>query len=248
MRYYYDLHIHSALSPCGDDDMTPNNIVNMALLKGLDIIAVTDHNACDNAEAVMKAGQKAGLLVIPGMEIESAEEVHVLSLFPDLESTRRVSRVLREHSMHIRNREEIFGCQRILNEDDEQVGTVEELLITATTLSIEEVFRVVSEAGGLAIPAHVDRSSHSVLSNLGAIPDSIAVVNVELSRDCDAESFFTENPELRQYGVLRDSDAHYLWDISEKENYFETEQLITDVKGVMDLLRRKLPQREGSEA
>ena len=92
MILYYDLHIHTALSPCADNDMTPNNIVNMALLKGLDVIAVTDHNSAENARAVIKAGEKAGLTVIAGMEIETSEEVHVLSLFPSADAAEEVQR------------------------------------------------------------------------------------------------------------------------------------------------------------
>ena len=83
-KYFYDLHIHSVLSPCGDDDMTPCNIVGMSKLLGLDVIAITDHNSTGNAEAVMKCGQAMGLTVVPGMELETREEVHVLMLFEDL--------------------------------------------------------------------------------------------------------------------------------------------------------------------
>ncbi len=239
--------MHSALSPCGDNDMTPNNIVNMAILKNLDIIAVSDHNSAENVRVIMERGARKDLIVVPAMEIETAEEVHVLSLFPDLESCLSVQQQVYEHLPKIKNKEEIFGEQLVLNEEDEEVDRREGLLIVATTLSINEVFSIVNAAGGTAIPAHVDRDSHSVISNLGAIPDELPVVNIELSRNCDRDLFLEKHPELRKYGILRDSDAHYLWDISERENYIETEQPITDVKDVIELLKKPLTGITGTK-
>lgn len=244
MKYYYDLHIHSALSPCGDEDMTPNNIVNMALIKGLDLIAVTDHNAAGNVPAVMEKGRRRQLTVVPGMEIETVENVHVLSLFPDLDSCKAVENKIKENLPFIENKEKIFGRQLLMDADDEITGKIEGLLITATNLSIEEVFKVVEEAGGIAVPAHIDRDSYSILSNLGVIPEDLPVTNIELSGKCDMESFLSEYPELKEFGVLQNSDAHYLWDISERDNYIETEQEISDAKGVIDLLKR-LPALQG---
>lgn len=240
MRYYYDLHIHTALSPCGDNDMTPNNVVNMSLLKGLDIIAVTDHNSVQNAGAVAEAGRKNGLIVVFGMEIETAEEVHVVALFPDRESAYGVQEIIYRHMNGIKNREDIFGEQRILDGQDELQGRVDQLLITAVSLMIEEVFQIVTEAGGVCIPAHVDRDSHSILSNLGMIPEDLAVSNIEISKNCDRVTFLGANPGLKRYGVLRSSDAHYLWDISERENYIETERQIKDAGDVVELLKKPL--------
>lgn len=240
MRYYYDLHIHTALSPCGDNDMTPNNVVNMSLLKGLDIIAVTDHNSVQNAGAVAEAGRKNGLIVVFGMEIETAEEVHVVALFPDRESAYGVQEIIYHHMNGIKNREDIFGEQRILDGQDELQGRVDQLLITAVSLMIEEVFQIVTEAGGVCIPAHVDRDSHSILSNLGMIPEDLAVSNIEISKNCDRVTFLGANPGLERYGVLRSSDAHYLWDISERENYIETERQIKDAGDVVELLKKPL--------
>ncbi len=240
MRYYYDLHIHTALSPCGDNDMTPNNVVNMSLLKGLDIIAVTDHNSVQNAGAVAEAGRKNGLIVVFGMEIETAEEVHVVALFPDRESAYGVQEIIYRHMNGIKNREDIFGEQRILDGQDELQGRVDQLLITAVSLMIEEVFQIVTEAGGVCIPAHVDRDSHSILSNLGMIPEDLAVSNIEISKNCDRVTFLGANPGLERYGVLRSSDAHYLWDISERENYIETERQIKDAGDVVELLKKPL--------
>lgn len=217
--------------------MTPNNIVNMALLKGLDIIAVTDHNSAENLAPVLELGRKRQIIVVPGMEVETAEEVHAVTLFPDLKHALQVQKIVYDHLSEIKNREDIFGEQRILNASDEIVGRVEPLLITAAALSIEDVFRITEEAGGICIPAHVDRSSHSIFSNLGAIPEELPVKNIEISKDCDSASFLEEHPGLADYGILRSSDAHYLWDISERENYIETEKPIADAADVIRLLR-----------
>lgn len=210
MKAFYDLHIHSALSPCADADMTPNNIVNMALLKGLDVIAVTDHNSCGNLRAVTEvAGDN--LLVIPGIEVETAEEVHVLCYFPTVEAAEAMEGCLREHRLPIRNKPEIFGHQWYMNREDEVVGEEEHLLVSATQLSIGEVFRYTAELGGTAVPAHIDRSSYSVISNLGFLPSELLVTAVEITeRNRDLwES------EWGAYTIITNSDAHQLGFIAE---------------------------------
>ncbi|MBO5364465.1 MAG: PHP domain-containing protein, partial [Clostridia bacterium] len=153
MKGYYDLHIHSALSPCGDEDMTPNNIVNMALLKGLDIIAVTDHNSCGNLRAVTEvAGDR--LLVVPGMEIESSEEVHILGYFPTIEAAEKMEELIRRNSTPVKNRPGIFGRQLYFNAEDEIVGEEERLLVMASGLTAKEVFHFVRElARWLKVPS-----------------------------------------------------------------------------------------------
>ena len=120
--YHYDLHIHSCLSPCGDNDMTPNNLVQMALLSGCDVIALTDHNTCRNAPAAMEAGARNGLLVIPGMELCTAEEAHVVCLFETLEGALEFDHYIYENMPHVKNRPEIFGEQRLLDGEDGPVG------------------------------------------------------------------------------------------------------------------------------
>ena len=127
----YDLHIHSCLSPCGDDDMTPGNIVGMSAIKGLDVIAVTDHNSCRNCPAVMKLAKQYGVLAIPGMELTTVEEVHAVCLFPELSAAMEFDRFVYEKLMKFPNREEIFGKQQIMNEEDICIGTEPNLLINS---------------------------------------------------------------------------------------------------------------------
>ncbi len=216
MRFFYDLHIHSALSPCGDTDMTPNNIVNMALLKGLDIIAVSDHNSCGNVRSVQKAAGDR-LLVIPAMELETSEEVHLLCLFPDLESASKMEDAIRSKTPFIKNRPEIFGNQYYFDENDNILGEEESLLVRATGIDIYSAVKMAGELGGVAVPAHIDRSSYSILSNLGFIPPDLKIGAVEITSD--GREAMAE--EYKSLAVLTNSDAHYLWDISERDYFIE---------------------------
>lgn len=226
---YYDFHIHSALSPCGDADMTPNNIVNMAAISGLSAIAISDHNTVGNARAAMKVGESVGVTVIPGMEIETSEEVHILTLYPSIEAAEEAARVVYESLPPIKNRPEIFGEQVFMDEADNILGYEERLLISPTNLSINQVFDLVKSAGGLFIPAHVDRHSYSVLTNLGFIPDDLDIKAIEVSKmTADLSAYLAARPELSRYKILRSSDAHYLQDISPAENTL-------DLKNVWDI-------------
>ncbi len=213
MELYYDLHIHSALSPCGDKDMTPNNIVNMSIIKGLDIIAVTDHNTCGNVRACMEvAGDR--LLIIPGMEIETSEEVHMVCYFPKIENAEAMEKYVKEHMPKIKNDENIFGEQLYMDAEDNITGKEENLLVTATNLDIFEVVEKTKEFGGVAVPAHIDRSSYSVLSNLGFIPPELVFQTVEITAK---NRLKMEEEYGKKYNIISNSDAHYLEDISEPE-------------------------------
>lgn len=212
MKLYYDLHIHSALSPCGDNDMTPNNIVNMSLIKGLDVIAVTDHNSCGNVRAVMEvAGDN--LLVIPGMEVETSEEVHVVCYFPDIESAEAMWEEVKKNMQGVENKEEIFGEQLYMDAEDNVTGKEKLLLVTATKLSIYDVVELARKFNGVAVPAHIDRSSYSVLANLGFMPDDLDVSTIEIT----PKNRQKLQDDYRNYLILSNSDAHYLEDISEPD-------------------------------
>lgn len=232
MKLYYDMHIHSALSPCGDNDMTPNNIVNMSLLKGLDIIAVTDHNSCKNVRAVQKSAD-GRLIVIPGIEVETSEEVHVVCYFSDISACEEMGAVVYEHLPDIKNRADIFGCQYYMNEEDEIVGEEERLLINATTLGIYAVFELAEKLGGIAVPAHIDRNSCSIISNLGFVPPDLKMNTVEITKT-NLEAW---RKEYDGFNILTNSDAHYLENISERENYINL--LSKTTKDVFDFLCKK---------
>lgn len=210
--YYYDLHVHSCLSPCSDNDMTPNNLVNMALLNGLDMIAVTDHNAVGNCRAVMCVGEKNGLIVLPGMELTTSEEIHVVCLFPDLGPAEEFALQVYDSLPPIDNRPDIFGEQFLLDEEDEPVGRLDRLLLNASGFGVYDVPAVVEALGGVAILAHIDRHSNGVLGVLGDIDPMMGYSVAELSSMASAEDYAVRFDFLN---YIQDSDAHHLWDIAE---------------------------------
>ena len=217
---YYDFHIHSALSPCGDKDMTPNNIVNMAAIIGLDVVAITDHNSVGNVRSAMKVGEQVGVKVLAGMEVETAEEIHVLTLYNTIEAAEEVAKAVYNALPDIKNRPEIFGHQFYMDEDDNIVGEEEKLLISPTTIQVEDLQALVKSVGGIVFPAHVDRHSYSILTNLGFIPEDLDIDGIEISKKVgDMEAYLDSRPDLKKYRVLRNSDAHYLADIAEKEAF-----------------------------
>lgn len=215
MNLYYDLHIHTALSPCADNDMTPNNIVNMARLKGLDIIAITDHNSCKNVAACMKCAADTGLTVVPGMEIETCEEVHMLAFFDDTDSLGELEEVVKKSLPNIKNRRDIFGDQFIMDSDDNVVGEIDNLLVTATSLSVDSATNIVRTLGGVIVPAHIDKDAYSILSNLGFIPD-IGITAFEIKNPQKKDAIVQSNG-LADSVIIHDSDAHFLWDIHESD-------------------------------
>lgn len=214
--YGYDLHVHSCLSPCGDNDMTPNNLVQMALLSGCDILALTDHNTCRNAPAAMEAGARCGLLVIPGMELCTSEEAHVVCLFETLEGALEFDRYVYEHMPHVPNRPEIFGEQRLLDGEDTLLEQEQNLLLVSSFISVDQVVALTAAYGGVAFPAHVNRDSYSVIASLGALPPEAGFTAAEVTRDCDLQAFQKLHPELSGLSVFRNSDAHYLESLAEE--------------------------------
>lgn len=198
--------------------MTVNNLLNMAVLKELNLIALTDHNSCKNAPALLKAAQDAPITVLPGMELTTSEEIHVVCLFSTLDAAMEFDAYVWQRLPDIKNKVEIFGDQLILDAQDQIVGQEEKLLVNATTISIAEVPALMRTFGGLCFPAHIDRNSYSILSNLGFIPPEYGFHTVEVAKP---EVFFANGNNLsikECYTVLTSSDAHYLQDISEREH------------------------------
>ncbi len=226
MELFADLHIHSCLSPCGDDDMTPCNIAGMAKIKGLDIIALTDHNTARNLPAIQEACDAYGLLLVPGMEITTREEVHMLGYFPDVQTALDFSSMIKTHLPPKKNKPSFFGYQRVMNSDDEQIDEEDALLIGATDFSLSETAKQVIDYGGVPVPAHINRGSHGLLVNLGMMPETPYFPTVEMWRllPCDEKA-------LEGRHVLHSSDAHYLGDIQEREHALRLEH-----RSVADLL------------
>lgn len=227
MKLFYDLHIHSCLSPCGDNDMTPNNIVNMAKLLGLDVIAVSDHNSAKNLTAIKKIAQEVDMLVIPAIELNSAEEVHILSLFYTFEDALAFSDYIYEHLPNIINKPEIFGEQLVLDENDEKIGEVDKLLINALDIGIDKLIDIISDYNGVLIPAHIDKSSYSIISSLGFIPPDYDFKCVEVKNIDNYKADFKGR-------IISNSDAHYLEHINEPNLYIEAKD--KTIKSVIDAI------------
>lgn len=245
MKVYYDLHIHSCLSPCADEDMTPNNIVNMAMIKGLDLIAVADHNATHNLPAVMAVAKKRDILVIPAMELQTAEEVHLLCLFKSYEAIRRFQAEVDQRLLGIPNHVKKFGSQVVMNELDEPVAELPQALIFSTQLSFEEALHLVRQLEGIVLPAHINRQANGVLAVLGFIPPEANFTAVEISSDEAGSQFLEQYKDRGKYQIIRNSDAHQLMSISEREHYFDIEE--RSIEAVFDYLMKRMKD-EGEKA
>lgn len=217
-KYYYDLHIHSCLSPCGDDDSTPDSIAGMGELNGLELMALTDHNSCKNCPAFFEAAHRHGILPIAGMELTTAEDIHMVCLFGKLSQALAFDEALQSKRIMIKNRKDIFGNQYILDSEDKIIGEEEYLLSNATTLSIDEAPAFVENYGGICYPAHIDRESNGVIAVLGMFPQSpvFGCAEVHLAEkldECEAAS------GINREKLIISSDAHFLWDIKEQNEY-----------------------------
>ena len=216
LELYYDFHIHSCLSPCGDEEMTPQNIVNMAALAGFNIIAVADHNSTRNCRAVAEAAAQAGLLAVPAMELTTKEEVHILCLLPDLDAAEHFGQYVYAKLPDIKNRADIFGRQLCVDAQGQIIGEEDRLLLSATNIGIYDVYDLVKSYGGTAVPAHINRSSFSVISNLGFYDDAMQFPAVELTANCDIAAFKQRHNILLPHIV--NSDAHNLEQIPDAVN------------------------------
>lgn len=220
----YDLHIHSCLSPCGDNDMTPANIVHMSAIKGLDVIAVTDHNTCKNSKAIATMAKKLGITALYGMELCTQEEVHVICLFETVEAAMDFDFFVSRKIIPIKNSVNIFGNQYLYNEYDQIIGEEEILLISATSISFDDVYSIVTSYEGVMIPAHIDKNSNSLLSNLGFIPQDSKFQTVELKNLKNLHELQGKNPYLNKCNIISSSDAHYLEHINEPVNFLYVEE------------------------
>ena len=220
MRYSYDLHNHSCLSPCADNDNTPNNIAGMAFLSGIRIVALTDHNSAKNCPAFFEAAAKYGIIPIAGMELTTSEDIHLVCLFEELSSAMQFDEYLQRRRILIKNRTDVFGEQLILNGEDEVIGHEENLLPNATTVSLDEAPELVKSFGGVCYPAHIDRDANGVIAILGTLPPTPHFGCVEI-RSAEWIDEYKEKYGLSDKTIVISSDAHYLTDINETNHFFE---------------------------
>lgn len=211
-RVFVDLHIHSCLSPCADDDMTPANICGMAHIKGLDAIAVTDHNTARNLPYVKEAADYYHIILLPGLEVTTREEVHLLGYFPTVEAAVEIGEIFSSHLPPMPNQPKFFGNQYVMNTDDEIQAEETRMLIGATDLDLQQCAALIRSHGGLAVPAHINRGSNGLLVNLGMMPDEPVFSTVEVARHLPVAE-----AAVKERVVLYSSDAHQLGAIMEAE-------------------------------
>lgn len=205
----FDFHLHSCLSPCGDGDMTPANIAGMCALAGIQAVALTDHNTCGNCAAFCAAAEALGLLALPGMELTTAEEVHVVCLLPGLDEAAAFSAAVYRRLPDLPNDAGIFGEQIRMDAADGVLGEEPRLLAGAADIGVYDAAALAERYGGVAYPAHIDRPSFSLLSNLGLWDPFMGFRRAELSRSCPPD-ILEKHPDLAGVPTLTGSDAHYL--------------------------------------
>ncbi len=238
-RYYYDLHIHSALSPCADNESTPNSIAGMAKLAGLDIIALTDHNTTRNCPAFFEAAKRYGLIPVAGMELTTSEDIHLVCLFRSLGDAMRFGQRVERSLMPIKNRPDIFGEQLVMDSEDNVIASVENLLSVASDISVNDAPAILSEYGGICYPAHIDRDSNGIIAIFGTLPESPHFNTVEF-RDAANIKEYTEKYGLQEKNTVVNSDSHYLGTINDREHFLEMSSLLTDEDAIRKELIRLL--------
>ena len=207
---FADLHIHTVLSPCAEVEMIPPLIIRRARELGLSLIAITDHNSAENVAAVIEAAEGSGITVLPGVEVQTREEVHLLALFDKVEQALAWQAEVYAHLPDLKNDEDYFGAQFVVDATGEYVRSNERLLLTSTDLSLEAAVVGVRALGGLVIPAHVDRTAFSLIANLGFIPPDLDLPAVEIFRLSQEAEVRQRFPQLKGYTFIRDGDAHRL--------------------------------------
>lgn len=237
LKLAYDLHIHSCLSPCADDSMTPEHIAAMAFFKGLDVIALTDHNSCGNCEIFIKICEEYGILGIAGIEVTTAEEVHAVCLFETVKEALEFGGTIYKRLLKVPNKEEIFGKQVLYK--GENIPTEKEpfLLINATDIFFDSLYEMVEGYNGIMIPAHIDKTTNSLPANLGIIGEENRFVCAEIKHKNKQETLIDQHPYLKKCSFIYNSDAHFLEDISEKINYIKVEE--KSIKAVFKALGKK---------
>jgi PHP family Zn ribbon phosphoesterase len=218
-----DLHIHTCLSPCAHLDMHPQAIIKKALAAGLDLIAICDHNSSENVSYVIEAARGKNISILPGMEITTNEEVHVVALFETLDALASLQENIYLH-LPGENDEARFGVQAIVNEKGEVEGMNERLLIGATTIGLNDTIAFIHKLNGLAIAAHIDRESFSVLGQLGFIDPSAGFDALEITAATGFKKARIKYADLSNYSFILSSDSHFLNDIGKASTKIVLEQ------------------------
>jgi PHP family Zn ribbon phosphoesterase len=208
--YRAELHVHTALSPCAEVEMIPPLIVQAAQERSINLIAITDHNATANIAAVQKAAEGSGLVVLPGMELQTREEVHVLCLFDSLDQVNQWQLTIDGLLPSIENQPDHFGEQFVVDETGDFIRRETRLLLTSANISIDDALARVTDLGGLLIPAHIDRRAFGLIAVLGFIPFDLQLDALEISRNITPAEARRKFPQCTHYPLLQGGDAHRL--------------------------------------
>lgn len=231
-RFVADFHVHSVLSPCAEVEMTPRNIIWHAVQTGVDIIAITDHNACDNVVAALEAAKETNVTIIPGMEVETREEVHVLALFSKMRQLKAWEKYVEKHRSGRLNDEKRFGAQFVVDADDELISVKPDMLLGSLTCSIADVCAEVTALDGICIASHVDRPMYSLLSQLGFIPENVKLAAVEVSKLTEPDVAVGRFPAIGSLPIITSSDAHTMDDFihGPKTEFYLEEPSLQEIK------------------
>jgi len=216
-----DLHTHTVLSPCGDLEMSPLNIVQKAKNIGLDILGITDHNTTKNCKALEEVAKKHDLFILKGAEINTKEEVHCLAFFESDDELFEFQLYIDEHLPKIKNDIKKFGYQVVVDQNENIIEQIDWLLISALDVTIEQIEKKIHELNGLFIPAHIDRSRYSVISQLGFVPNDLKFDALELSKFVSKNKFLEANNYLENYTFIQSSDAHFVDNIGDVTTDFK---------------------------
>lgn len=212
-KYRADLHLHSVLSPCGDLEMSPINLVEQAKLRGLEIIGITDHNSTKHSALVKELALREGIFCLCGAEVTSKEEAHLLCFMPDEATLQELQDYLDFHLIKVPNNTKYFGEQLVVSEQEEILSEEPFLLINAIDQDVNQISHFVMERGGIFIPAHINRSAFSLASQLGFVPPDLYFHALEISRYISLKEFLAENPYLSKSSFIQSSDAHFPVDV-----------------------------------
>lgn len=223
-QYRADLHIHSVLSPCGELEMSPVNIIERAKANRIDMLAICDHNSTRQVEVVRQLGQKAGISVLYGAEVTTKEEVHVLCLLPTLDAQIEFQEYIDKYMPEVDNIEHLFGHQVAVDDEERIVYNEKRLLLSAINQSIDKVQKKVAALSGIFIPAHAERVAYGLFSQLGLMPEGLFVDALEFSYRTLREQFVEKYPVSKNYALITSSDAHRLEGIGRAVTVFEMEE------------------------
>ena len=215
-----DLHVHTVLSPCAELEMGPKGLVQMAVERGFDLIGITDHNAWANVPAVIELAQEHNIAVLPGMEVQTQEEVHILCFFSDVDRLAAAGEQIYAHLPAVANRPQFFGDQIVVDAQENIITFEDRLLLNSVQMSLEELNELTAEFGGIIIPAHIDRPAFSLIANLGFVPPDLRPAALEISARLDPSTALERFPALEGYTLVTSSDAHRLDDFKTPRSTF----------------------------